>query len=129
MPFGGKVLMLEDDEQFAFILGEYLQSHGLRVTRVASGVEGLKKVLSEDFDVILCDMLMPTLPGDMFYRAVERTNAKLCKRFVFMTGHKGNPNLDAFVRKIGGVMIFKPFEMHVLMETIRGVLRRAALAK
>lgn len=121
--------MLEDDEQFAFILGEYLQTHQLRVTRVSSGVDGLKKVLSEDFDIILCDMLMPTLPGDMFYRAVERTNSKLCKRFVFMTGHKGNPNLDAFVRKIGGVMIFKPFEMHVLMETIRGVLRRAAAAK
>ena len=36
------------------------------------GVEGVHEVLASEFDAILCDMQMPTLPGDMFYRAVER---------------------------------------------------------
>ena len=120
-----KVLMLEDDDWLADVLKGYLETHDFEVVRVSNGVEGLKQVMTGDFDLILCDMLMPTLPGDMFYMAVERTKPKLCKRFVFMTGHKGNPKLDSFVRRIGGVMIFKPFEMHVLMETIQAVIKKA----
>src|SRR5437016_3136085 len=119
-----KILLLEDDREFATMLRVYLEDEAFKVTEVENGVEGLRKVMAGDFDIILCDMLMPNLAGDMFYMAVERTKPQLAKRFIFMTGHRGDPKWDAFVRKIGGVMLFKPFELHVLLETIHLVLKR-----
>ena len=119
-----RVLLLEDDKDFSMILDAFLESEGFKVTQVANGVEGLKQVMGADFDLILCDMLMPNLAGDMFYTAVERTKPHLCKRFIFMTGHRGDPKWDAFARKVGPVMLFKPFELHILLESVFSILRK-----
>jgi hypothetical protein len=41
-----------------------------------------------------------------------------------MTGHKGERKIEEFIRRIRGLMLWKPFEMHVLLDTIRGVTKR-----
>ena len=33
---------------------------------------------------------MPTMAGDMFYLAVQKTKPQLCSRFLFVTGHADN---------------------------------------
>jgi DNA-binding response OmpR family regulator len=119
------VLLLEDDATLAEILRNSLQLKNFRVTRVRSGAEGIQLILKNDYDLILCDMIMPGFPGDMFYRAVERSRPHLCKRFVFMTGHTGDREIDRFVRGIRGMMIFKPFQMHELLAAIDVVLKKA----
>jgi CheY-like chemotaxis protein len=95
-----KVLLLEDEPQFRDIIKDFLASHGFDVVGVQNGVEGVHEVLASDFEVILCDMMMPTLPGDMFYRAVERMRPHLCDRFIFMTGHRGNPKVNDFIKTV-----------------------------
>jgi DNA-binding response OmpR family regulator len=119
------VLLLEDDATLADMLRRCLELKNFRVTRVRSGAEGIQLILKLDFDLILCDMIMPGFPGDMFYRAVERARPNLCKRFLFMTGHTGDREIDQFVRGIRGLMIFKPFQMHELLAAIEVVLKKA----
>jgi hypothetical protein len=66
-------------------------------------------------------MIMPGFPGDMFYRAVERSRPHLCKRFLFMTGHNGDPQIDTFIRSVRGLMIWKPFQLHELLQGLKVV--------
>jgi len=122
-----KVLLLEDDPAFTEIMGEFLRESGYEVTAVENGVQGVHMVMAADFEVILCDMMMPTLPGDMFFRAVERMRPHLCERFVFMTGHRGNPKINDFVNSVGGMMLAKPFQMDDLLETIAFLRVRSTL--
>src|SRR5258708_6311505 len=82
-----KVLLLEDDPAFKEIMTDFLKESGFEVVAVANGVEGVHQVLASDFEVLLCDMMMPTLPGDMFFRAVERMRPPLSHRFIFTTRH------------------------------------------
>ena len=118
------VLMLDDEEDFSDIIKAYLAEHHYRVTSVKSGIEGLKKIMVADYDLILCDMLMPGLPGDMFYLAVEKTKPQLCKRFIFMTGHQGDKKIDQFIRSVRGVMMWKPFRPDDLLSMMQTVLRK-----
>jgi CheY-like chemotaxis protein len=118
------ILLLEDQTEMSDLLKTLLEANHYRVTSVANGVEGLKKIMIADFDLILCDMMMPNLPGDMFYIAVERTKPHLCKRFIFMTGYKGEKRIDDFIRKVKGVMIWKPFEPSDLLEMMKTVLKK-----
>src|SRR4051812_29737988 len=118
------VLMLEDEGELTEALKIYLEANGFQVMCVRNGVDGLKKIMTQDFDVILCDMLMPNLPGDMFYVAVQKVKPHLCRRFIFMTGHKGDKKIDDFIRKVHGVMLWKPFHPHELLETIKYVLKK-----
>ncbi len=122
-----KVLLLEDDPQFKEIMKDFLSTNGFEVTAVQNGVEGVHEVLASDFEVILCDMMMPTLPGDMFYRAVERMRPHLCDRFIFMTGHRGNPKVHDFIRCVNGTMLTKPFHVDDLLEMIAFVQVRVAV--
>jgi len=121
------ILLLEDDDQFASILQEFLELYSCKVTRVKDGVEGLRRIVTADFDLILCDMVMPTFPGDKFYIAVERVKPMLCKRFIFMTGHKADPKWDSFIRSVRGLILWKPFQMHDLLMAMRTVFRRSRL--
>jgi DNA-binding NtrC family response regulator len=124
-PAGPKsILMLEDDLEFAKLIHMFLGNHSYRVTRVANGAEGLRQILDHDFDIILCDLVMPHLPGDMFYLAVERTKPHLCRRFVFMTGHQANPKYDEFIRKVRAPMLWKPFLMSDLLHAIERTLEK-----
>ena len=76
-PAGNKVLLLEDDPAFREIMTDFLQENSYEVTAVQNSIEGVHKVLASDFELILCDMMMPTLPGDMFFRAVDDASAPL----------------------------------------------------
>src|SRR5436190_20301709 len=67
-----KILLLEDDPDLSSHLKMFLESAGFEVSTAKDGVDGLRQAMVTDFDVILCDMMMPNLPGNMFYIAVER---------------------------------------------------------
>ena len=121
------VLLLDDDVRFTELLRTFLALQGFRVTCVGSGADGLRRIMSADFDIILCDLVMPTLPGDMFYLAVERIKPRLCKRFIFISGHGANPKWDLFIRRVRGMVLWKPFSMLDLMAAINSVLEKNSL--
>jgi CheY-like chemotaxis protein len=112
------VLLLEDDAAFGESLQLFLESHSFLVTRVASGAEGLRQVAATDFDIILYDLVMPGLRGDQFYLAVERIKPYLCNRFVFMTDRPAEPKTDGFIRRVRGVVLWKPFPFTDLLTAI-----------
>src|ERR1700712_2430515 len=97
------ILLLDDDVELADTLKMLLESRNFVVTTVKNGVEGLREIMSLDFDIIMCDMMMPSMPGDMFYLAVQRTKPHLCKRFIFITGHSDKPKIEEFLKNVDAV--------------------------
>jgi CheY-like chemotaxis protein len=122
-----KVLLLEDDPAFKEIMSTFINENGYAVVAVQNGVEGVHEVLASDFEIILCDMQMPTLPGDMFYRAVERMRPHLCDRFIFMTGYRGNGKATDFITSVNGTVLIKPFHVDDLLELFAFVELRTHL--
>lgn len=119
--FEKRILILDDDRWFTNLLTELLDSQRIQVTVVDNGVEGLKEIMKSDFDVILCDMMMPGLTGDLFYLAVQRTKPELCNRFIFMSGHRQNKKIEEFVRNVGKSILWKPFDLYQLLQAIKTV--------
>lgn len=126
-PAKQRILLLEDDPAFGEIMSDFLRESGYEVVAVTNGVEGVHQVLAGDFEVILCDMMMPTLPGDMFFRAVERMRPHLCDRFVFMTGHRNNQKVNDFIESVDGTMLTKPFHVDDLLEMVAFIQVRKLL--
>jgi DNA-binding response OmpR family regulator len=122
------VLIVEDDVEFGDMLRSFLESHPFCVTRVTDGAEALRHIESVDFDLIFCDIVLPHLSGEQLYQAVERTKPHLCQRFIFMTGHEADPKSDAFIRRVRGLMLWKPFHLADLL-TAAQIIRRRTLLK
>ena len=119
-----KVLLLEDRDDFRDVLHDHLASRSFQITSVPSGVEGLREIRNGAFDIIICDMLMPQMGGEMFYWAVTRMRPATAQRFIFFTGHKNNAAIEFFFKRVNATVLIKPFKLKVLDTTIDEVLRK-----
>jgi len=119
-----KVLLLDDRDDFRQVLHEYLVSRCYQVTSVRSGVEGLREIMKEAFDLIICDMMMPQMGGEMFYWAVTRVRSAASQRFIFFTGHRNTPAVEFFFQRVNATVLFKPFKLAELDSAISSVFRK-----
>jgi DNA-binding response OmpR family regulator len=119
------VLLVDDDEALADTLKLLLEAHNFIVTTSSNGKDALREVMAFDFDVIICDMMMPKMAGDMFYLAVQRVKPQLSSRFLFVTGHADNPKVDNFLKGIDALVVFKPVLTEELIRMISLVLKRS----
>jgi CheY-like chemotaxis protein len=119
-----RVLLLEDRDDFREVLRDHLVSRAFQVTSVPSGVEGLREITKNAFDLIICDMMMPRVGGEMFYWAVTRMRPATAQRFIFFTGHQNNPAIEFFFQRVKATVLIKPFSLKVLDSAIRDVLRK-----
>ena len=124
-----RILLLEDDETLKDAIKDFLEANFYEVVSVSNGAEGVRAVLKDDFDIVICDMMMPKLPGDMFYTAIERMRPHLCRRFIFITGHRGNEKITNFIKQVRGTMLAKPFHMDDLLEAIAFVQVRSTIVR
>ena len=120
------ILLLDDDVELADTLKVLLESRNFIVTTARNGVEGLREAMAMDFDVIICDMMMPRMPGDMFYLAVQKVKPHLCSRFLFVTGNGDDPRTNDFLQRSDGLVVFKPVPGDELLQMISLVLQRNA---
>jgi DNA-binding response OmpR family regulator len=119
------VLLVDDDEALANTLKLLLESHNFIVTTACNGADALREIVAFDFDVIICDMMMPKMAGDMFYLGVQKVKPHLISRFLFVTGHADNPKVDTFLKSIDANVIFKPVLTEELVRMISFVLKRS----
>ena len=123
---GQRVLLLEDSDDFRAVLHDYLVSRSFQVTSVPSGVEGLREILKDPFDLIICDVMMPKVGGENFYWAVTRVRPAASQRFIFFTGHQNNPKIKFFLERVKATVLFKPFKLDALDSAIHEVARKLA---
>lgn len=119
------VLLVDDDEALADTLKLLLESHNFIVTTSHNGADALREVMAFDFDVIICDMMMPKMAGDMFYLAVQKVKPQFTSRFLFVTAHADNPKVDTFLKSVDAQVVFKPVLTEELVRMISFVLKRS----
>ena len=120
------VLVVDDNVELAQAFADLLELDGYRVTVINDGAKGLEFVLKSDVDVILCDLSMPQLEGDMFYYAAQRVRPELSGRFIFVTGHAGNPKYESFLRHVNARVLHKPVPVSALLGALTELFSRTA---
>ncbi|MEQ9009300.1 MAG: response regulator, partial [Ekhidna sp.] len=79
----GKILLVEDDESFGYILKEYLEINDYTVTLATNGEDGLNTFKRNSYDLCLLDVMMPLKDG--FTLAKEIRDADPDIPFMFLT--------------------------------------------
>ena len=67
-----KILIIEDDLLIAELERDYLEANGFEARLCDDGKKGLDMALSEDFDLVLLDLMLPGLSGFEVCRALRR---------------------------------------------------------
>lgn len=58
-----KILVVDDEEKIRTIIRKYAEFEGYDVTEAKDGIEALQLCRSQDFDVIILDIMMPKIDG------------------------------------------------------------------
>ncbi len=107
------ILVIDDDEAILSTLRRVLAAH--TVTIAAGGRAGLDILATHDFDLILCDLMMPDLTGmDLF----DKLAAPHAERIVFMTGGTFTERAEAFRRGVPNAFLEKPFDLRTLRRLV-----------
>jgi PAS domain S-box-containing protein len=118
----GRILVLDDEVAIGNALSRVLsQEHSVTVEKDAR--EALARIAQEDFDVILCDLMMPKVSGIEFYETLAKSNPEAARRIVFMTGDAYSPRSQAFLDSVANVSVAKPFDMASVRVILRDFLR------
>ena len=118
---GKHVLLVDDDLVLALMYQELLEANGYTVSTAAGGQEALKLLGAAPVDAIICDLSMPELSGDLFFREVATTYPQLRRRFVFLTANADNPLYENFLKTIGAPVVAKPATIDRLLDKLRPV--------
>lgn len=106
-----RVLIVDDERSLTFSLAALL-ADDYEVTTANSGDEALKLLLNgKNFDLILCDMVMPRGSGPDVYRRATAARPDLADRFVFMTGGAFTKEAEDFLNEIKNPRLEKPFSL------------------
>jgi CheY-like chemotaxis protein len=116
------VLVVDDDKQLASALQWILADENYLVDVAFDGEEALLKVKIHEYDAVICDLKMPRLRGDEFYRQVKILRPKLAKRFVFITGYAADSQVQEFLSYPGMRHLVKPFPIDKLIGSVKELL-------
>ncbi|RMF70742.1 MAG: response regulator, partial [Acidobacteria bacterium] len=124
---GLRVLLAEDDDGVAGLVGELLAAEGADVERAADGETALERLAGgagrDRWDVVLCDLGLPRLDGPGLLERLRARRPDLVPRLVFATGDlRGAAGRPVF-EHAGRPCLAKPFDRDALVATLRAVGR------
>jgi len=117
------ILLVEDQDALRTTLSDRLRGEGYVVETAKDGQEGLEKVTSSPFDLLILDVMLPYRSGFDLCRDIRQSG--LATPILFLTAR--NEIVDKVVGfKLGGDdYLTKPFESAELIVRIEALLRRA----
>jgi two-component system response regulator MtrA len=120
-----RVLLVEDDGSIREITSLGLGKAGFRVTGAADGREGLARALRDPFDVVILDVMLPSLDGFEVCREIRKQSRV---PIVMLTARTDTVDVVVGLESGADDYVTKPFEMPELVARVRAVLRRAQVA-
>ncbi len=118
-----KVLLIEDEAGLILTLTDRLEAEGFAVKSAADGESGLHIALSENFDLIILDVMLPKKNG---YDVCRDLRQKSVNTPILMLTAKGETIDKVLGLKLGADdYLTKPFEVIELLARIEALLRRS----
>jgi signal transduction histidine kinase/CheY-like chemotaxis protein len=117
-----RVLVVEDEPTVARLIADVLEDEGYQVDVMLSGREALERARGALYDLAICDMKMPGLDGQHFFKALVRAENPLREKLLFVTGDGAAPRTREFLERNQLPHVAKPFRVEELSAAVRKIL-------
>jgi two-component system response regulator RegX3 len=118
-----RILIVEDDQAILNGLSDVLVFNGYAVEGADDGGEGLEAILNGQFDLVLLDVMLPTLDGFSICRRVRE--AKPSQPIIMITAKGAEDDIVSGFRAGADDYVPKPFSLRELIVRVEAVLRRS----
>lgn len=123
-PASGRVLVVDDDPLVARSVALILSAYSVDI--VNSGADALARIGDGwQYDVILCDVMMPSMTGPQMLEELFATSPTTAARVVFMTGCVLEPELQRILDRFSNPCLEKPLNIEALRALVESRIREA----
>ena len=119
-----KVLVVEDDEVIRKVLRLQLGKWGYRVVEAEDGVAAILKLGKEDFDLIICDIMMPKKDGWELIKEVRLSPKTKDIPVIVLTAKNKDSDMFKGYDLGANYYITKPFTRAQLLQGIQMILSK-----
>jgi DNA-binding response OmpR family regulator len=113
------ILLIDDDQDVLSMLVKNLKYCGYEVIQAADGMEGLKKLDTDRYDLVITDIVMPFISGVGLVTALKQKMPQI--PVIAITGFGKEPETAALEKK-ADLVLAKPVKISYLMEQIERLL-------
>ncbi|MFV8754794.1 PAS domain S-box protein [Nannocystaceae bacterium ST9] len=117
-----RVLVIDDEPLIREMVCDALADH--QVEAVSSGREALPRIVEEDWDLILCDLIMPEVSGVEVWERLGQLRPDARRQLVFMTGGDFSGKAANFMDSVSVRRLEKPFSIKALRALVRKAMRK-----
>lgn len=116
-----KILIIEDEASIADLQRDYLEIHGFSADIQPDGELGIKQALREEFDLVILDIMLPTIDG---FEICRRIRAEKDIPILFVSAKKEEIDKIRALGLGGDDYIIKPFSPGELVARVKAHLAR-----
>ena len=120
-----RVLIVEDEPDIRNLVVLHLQRDGYQVTSAGSGEEALRQVRLSPPDLVLLDLMLPTMSGLEVCRRLRQEPATATLPIVMLTAKADEVDKVVGLELGADDYVVKPFSPKELLARVRAVLRRS----
>jgi len=113
------IFIIEDDNHVLAMMKNYFEYLGYNIITASNGLDGLKMVKSEKYDLVITDIVMPYVSGLGIISVIKEKTPDL--PVIATTAYGKNPESLA-AEKQADVILRKPFEMEKLRAHVTKLL-------
>lgn len=117
------ILLVEDEDSISKPLAFLLEREGYRVTIVDDGAEAVRSFTENPVDLVLLDLMLPSLPGTEVCRAIRQTSLV---PIIMLTAKDSEIDIVVGLELGADDYITKPYSTRELLARLRAALRRSA---
>jgi PAS domain S-box-containing protein len=122
-----QVLVVEDSDDNLFLVQAFLKNSAIHLDVARNGWEGVEKVLSKAYDLVLMDVQMPVMDGHTATRVIrlqEEERHSLGVPILALTAHASQDAIDQSMRAGCSGHLSKPIDRDSLLAAISNYARR-----
>ncbi len=121
-PQSPRLLLIEDDVRLCALVREYLEGMGYKIVLEHNGLAGLSRALSEPFEAIILDLMLPGIDG---LEVLRRLRQKSTVPVIMLTGRAEESDRIVGLELGADDYLPKTFSTRELLARLRAVLRRS----
>ena len=112
-----KVLICDDDLDFATTVAYILETEKCVPVVAESGEKAVEQVRRTEFDLVLMDIMMPGIGGVEAIRKIKRIDPKI--RVIVMTGFSVTETINEALREGAVEVLYKPFDVDNFVKLVQ----------
>ncbi|MBN2103913.1 response regulator [bacterium] len=117
------VLIIEDELKFAKMVKMRLEASGYMVTVAGDAYTGTQKIIQEDYDLIILDLMMPAGGGFSILERFRKLPARATTPVIIITGKTIDEEVQNMAEQYDVSAIFtKPYDSARFMEKIKTLI-------